>query len=79
MAASFGVMKYFSLDKEPYKSLNNTILPTNKMLKMELVRRVLTAKTLRERKIAILVILLNLETFEITNENDIYLGTRGDS
>ena len=63
LAASFGVVKDFSLDKEPFKSLNKNLLPTNKILKRELMRRVPNTKSLRGKKTAVLIILLNSETF----------------
>ena len=54
LAASFGVVTDFSLEKEPYKSLNKNLLPTNKMYKRELMRRQPTAKSLRRKKMRFL-------------------------
>ena len=51
LAASFGVVPDFSLDKESYKSLNKNLLPTNKMYKRELMHRQPIAKSLRGKKI----------------------------
>jgi len=68
LAASFGVVKDFSIDKEPYKSLNKNLLPTNKILKRELMRRIPNTKSLRGKKTAVLIILLNSDTFQIKNE-----------
>ena len=71
LAASFGVVPDFSLEKEPYKSLNKNLLPTNKMYKRELMRRQPTAKSLRGKKNAVLELLLCSGTFAVEDIADI--------
>ena len=50
LAACFGVVVDFSLNSEPYKSLDKTYRPTNNILKREVLRRNPTAKKVRGKK-----------------------------
>ena len=70
LSASFGVVPDVSLDKEPYKSLNKNLLPTNKMYKRELMRHQPTANFLRGKK-TVLELLLCSSTFVVENIVDI--------
>ena len=67
LAACIGVVKNFSLDVIPYKDMKNPILPTQVMLRQEILRRSL-GHLIRKMKNAVLVDLLNSEELMIDSE-----------
>ena len=50
LGACRGVILNFSLKVPPYSTLTNRMIPTNEMLKQELMRRNPTGKELRQKK-----------------------------
>lgn len=51
IAIFFGIVKYFSHNNELYKSLNKILLPTNNILKRELMRCVPSTKPLHGKNL----------------------------